>query len=85
MPTYLDQYRNVHSIGSESSKELNCREVYEHIQGCPLCKTALGQTNSFTASPTIASDIPQSVLFLVIVLIIIMVMYIVKNLSNDKY
>lgn len=83
MPTYLDQYRNVQNNDSGSSQELNCRQVYEHVQGCPLCKTALRQENGhqFTTSPSMVSDIPQSVIFLVVALIIIMVMYIVKNLS----
>lgn len=85
MPTYLDQYRNVQNNDSGSSQELNCRQVYEHVQGCPLCKIALRQIENghqFTTSPAMVSDIPQSVIFLVVALIIIMVMYIVKNLSN---
>jgi predicted anti-sigma-YlaC factor YlaD len=33
MPTYLNN-----SLGGYSSTDPNCRQIYEHVQGCPVCQ-----------------------------------------------
>jgi hypothetical protein len=44
MPTYLNQHQNLSS--------LECRQVYNHIQTCPVCQQAVKNTCFSMQTPT---------------------------------
>lgn len=73
----------------------NCRQIYEHVQGCPVCQQifpgAIGKTYH---DPNVAQfmgaggsgdaiEISPTVAFLMVVLIVILLVYMIRNMSRN--
>jgi predicted anti-sigma-YlaC factor YlaD len=94
MPTYL----NTISRGSQNfdfkerqSSQTNCRQVYEHVQDCPVCQQlflglgSIEKSNPMMMTPRFAAgntiEISPTVGFLGIVLLVILVAFVMKRLG----
>jgi hypothetical protein len=103
MPTYLSNagergYAPMGTTPSSIQHRLNCRQIYEHVQGCPVCKQLFSaihpeyhkrynimqkQHPPFIAQPqTNDIKISSTTAFLIIVLIIVLLIYMIRNMSR---
>jgi hypothetical protein len=87
MPTYLNNTGG--GVEVSGLRGLNCRQVYEHVQGCPVCQQLFIQpvmkqqrldpmSHQFMGTTGVI-EIQPTVAFIVVVLIIMMLMYIIRN------
>lgn len=88
MPTYLNNTGG--GVEVPGLRGLNCRQVYEHVQGCPVCQQLFTQpvmkqqrldprsSHQFMGTTGVI-EIQPTVAFIVVVLIIMMLMYIIRN------
>jgi hypothetical protein len=94
MPTYL----NTISRGSQNpdfkERQINCRQVYEHVQDCPVCQQLflglgpieksnpmLMMTPRFATTTGNSLEISPTIAFLGIVLLIFFVAFAMKRSS----
>ena len=69
----------------------NCRQIYEHVQGCPVCQQIFMGSGAKQQRPPAelrsvmgdAIEISPTVAFLVVVLIVLLLVYMIRNLSRN--
>lgn len=80
MPTYL----NLNGAERDMREGLNCRQIYDHVQGCPVCQQIfMGMPKKYVDGGADMIKISPTVVFLVVVFIVILLVYIMRNLKNS--
>ncbi len=90
MPTYLNNYP-MNSSQDNPVESINCRQIYEHVQDCPVCQQLFNSSlknpiYETTPKKTLFSinepiQISPTIIFFIIIIIIVLVLY---NLRNFK-
>jgi len=79
MPTYL----NLNGAERDMREGLNCRQIYDHVQGCPVCQQIFMGMPKYVDGGADMIKISPTVVFLVVVFIVILLVYIMRNLKNS--